>query len=241
LEQTTQDIFGPTSQAAFDFFDQSSVSLKTSKDTLPLDSEKLLENWKNLVTKRRGEYSARLKLARATSESVCLSWPTANARDWKDGSADCNQRAIEMGHQMTLGRAATQWSTPSTMMSAMYPESNANQRNSPSLASQVVMWPTPTTAEAGKISCCPNYGQLGLSNHPEVHGFNVTREKLEKSRHGHQDQVNLNINGSHLESLGKLNPRWVETLMGLPVGWTMPSCASPVTIAQTNCASSATE
>ena len=29
---------------------------------------------------------------------------------------------------------------------------------------------------------------------------------------------------------GKLNPRWVETLMGLPVGWTMPSCVSPVTI-----------
>ena len=22
----------------------------------------------------------------------------------------------------------------------------------------------------------------------------------------------------------KLNPRWVETLMGLPVGWCMPSC-----------------
>jgi hypothetical protein len=34
---------------------------------------------------------------------------------------------------------------------------------------------------------------------------------------------------------GKLNPRWVETLMGLPVGWTMPSCQSPVTIAPTNC------
>ena len=33
---------------------------------------------------------------------------------------------------------------------------------------------------------------------------------------------------------GSLNPRWVETLMGLPVGWTMPSCASPVTIGQTS-------
>ena len=33
----------------------------------------------------------------------------------------------------------------------------------------------------------------------------------------------------------QINPRWVETLMGLPVGWTMPSCASPVTIATTNC------
>jgi hypothetical protein len=32
----------------------------------------------------------------------------------------------------------------------------------------------------------------------------------------------------------QLNPRWVETLMGLPVGWTMPSCARPWTIAQTN-------
>ena len=27
---------------------------------------------------------------------------------------------------------------------------------------------------------------------------------------------------------GKLNPRWVETLMGLPVGWTMSSCLQPI-------------
>jgi len=40
---------------------------------------------------------------------------------------------------------------------------------------------------------------------------------------------------------GKLNPRWVETLMGLPIGWTMPSCKSPVTIALTNFACSETE
>ena len=38
----------------------------------------------------------------------------------------------------------------------------------------------------------------------------------------------------------KLNPRWVETLMGLPVGWTMPSCASPVTIERTSLDSSET-
>ena len=34
--------------------------------------------------------------------------------------------------------------------------------------------------------------------------------------------------------MGKLNPRWVETLMGLPIGWTMPSCAEPVIIALTS-------
>jgi len=32
---------------------------------------------------------------------------------------------------------------------------------------------------------------------------------------------------------GKLNPRWVETLMGLPVGWVMPSCSTLVTTEQT--------
>jgi hypothetical protein len=39
----------------------------------------------------------------------------------------------------------------------------------------------------------------------------------------------------------KLNPRWVETLMGLPIGWTMPSCKSPVTIELTSCGSLETE
>jgi hypothetical protein len=40
---------------------------------------------------------------------------------------------------------------------------------------------------------------------------------------------------------GRLNPRWVETLMGLPIGWTMPSCTSPQTIAPMSCDSSAME
>lgn len=39
----------------------------------------------------------------------------------------------------------------------------------------------------------------------------------------------------------RLNPRWVETLMGLPVGWVMPSCQSPVTAGLTSSDSSVTE
>ena len=34
--------------------------------------------------------------------------------------------------------------------------------------------------------------------------------------------------------VGKLNPRWVETLMGLPIGWVSPSCAQPWIIEQTS-------
>ena len=51
---------------------------------------------------------------------------------------------------------------------------------------------------------------------------------------------NLNDQMEKIQTNGKLNPRWVETLMGLPVGWTMPSCASPVTIERMNSDSSVT-
>ena len=49
------------------------------------------------------------------------------------------------------------------------------------------------------------------------------------------------VNGPRAPQSGKLNPRWVETLMGLPVGWVMPSCSSPLTIEPTNSGRSETE
>ena len=39
--------------------------------------------------------------------------------------------------------------------------------------------------------------------------------------------------GGYLEK-AKLNPRWTETLMGLPIGWLMPSCARPAIPAGTS-------
>jgi hypothetical protein len=56
-----------------------------------------------------------------------------------------------------------------------------------------------------------------------------------------RNSLNLGMQAVQNGATGKLNPRWVETLMGLPIGWTMPSCKYPVTIAPTNYGSSATE
>jgi hypothetical protein len=47
-----------------------------------------------------------------------------------------------------------------------------------------------------------------------------------------QSQVlheNEKVVGAMPPSSAKLNPRWVETLMGLPIGWVMPSCVNPIT------------
>ena len=49
--------------------------------------------------------------------------------------------------------------------------------------------------------------------------------------HGPHQEAQSSTLGSRQ---GYLNPRWVETLMGLPVGWTMPSCVNPWTIEQTS-------
>lgn len=56
--------------------------------------------------------------------------------------------------------------------------------------------------------------------------------------HGLLDPEKPSTNGSRQ---GSLNPRWVETLQGIPVGWVMPSCASPVTPVLMSCDSSETE
>ena len=66
-------------------------------------------------------------------------------------------------------------------------------------------------------------------------------EEKAETRLARGKDIGLHGQVGAMTNSAKLNPRWVETLMGLPVGWTMPSCASPVTIALTNCASSATE
>jgi len=110
-------------------------------------------------------------------------------------------------------------------------------------------WPTPTAAEGSKIGGQANYGQVGLSNHPSIVG-SVTREKGIKSgkeknwatpkARDHLGAVNPNFltrkDGRHrmdalpeqtkydetnISKVGKLNPSWVEQLMGLPVQWSM--------------------
>jgi len=408
--KTIHDTSGLGLQTEFDFFGQDSASLKMSKDTSASDSAKSLENWKALVIKARGEYSLRVKSARLTKEKGCSSWPTANARDWKDGSAECNQRAMDAGHQVTLARAATCWPTPCAMeaekaglfdkgqmgqsLSAManrgelsnWPTPDAsNHRDGAVLRTdnnleqggfhgvslhhamtkygqaapanpstdgsrQGLSWPTPQTmdtlpvrpveefAETNKTRggrknrkalsnlreavhspvyqaswrtpqaneagarvetlytkdgqparpgerayrktpdgrmvlqsqtinqqvemvqnwATPIMGDSHLASTPEVAQKRIEEGKVTLSRQTAawatpqlQDGHNINQDSTTHKTIpaqltkmnmaGKLNPRWVETLMGLPVGWVMPSCKSPVTIELTSCASSATE
>ena len=97
-------------------------------------------------------------------------------------------------------------------------------------------WPTPTSAEGTKIGNQPNYGQVALSNHPSSVG-QPDRAKLNKSgksqgswstpqardwkgAEGRAYKGQTKDLPSQTEATGKLNPNWVEQLMGITVGWT---------------------
>ena len=338
-EQKIPDTSGPTLQMELLQCDQVSVSLKTSRDISRWGCPTLLKTWDAWVTERRGAYSLRLKSAHLTNEKGSSSWPTANARDWKDGDAACNQRAIDGGHQITLGRAATCWPTPCAMEAEKAGKFDKGQmgqslsamanRGELGLIEQVreQAWPTPIQGDAhlastpeaaqrriaeGKITlsrlaesglaapdnrsthgsrpeswrtpsssdgeggvmemrdgCAGKYKlrdhvahwatpragatdnsrpnnkggiPLGDQARREAWATPQASDHVEGARTGvESNQKCLGRDLNTLKTNGKLNPRWVETLMGLPIGWVMPSCTSPVTIEQTNSDSSETE
>ena len=164
--------------------------------------------------------------------------------------------AVKYGHPApakpsTDGSRPESWLTPR----ANEPEGDPNfvARNADrgehchgSLGSQVKSWATPIM------------GDSHLASTPEVAQKRIEEGKVTLSRQMAawatpqlQDGHNINQDSTTHKTIpaqltkmnmsGKLNPRWVETLMGLPIGWTMPSCTRPVIIAPTNSDSSATE
>ena len=231
-EQTTSATSGQLSQLAFGFCDQESASSRTSRDTSALGYGKSSMSWEQWVTERRGEYSARLKSARLTNASECSSWPTvcANEDSYRIGGDSQQSKCLSaMARRGEMG-----WPSPSSRDHKGAPASRCTPegynarldeavilhgRAAPAIpssdGSHPESWPTPASST----------GQGGAHGLGGGSGANATLKTIGMAEMG----------------TGKLNPRWVETLMGLPVGWTMPSCACPVTIAPTSCDSSATE
>ncbi len=154
------------------------------------------------------------------------SWPTARSMDGliNESLETCTARrdrkqaeGINLHRPLPIAvmQEQKQWATPrscSAMAATITEESANNLKRFPNLETQVgKAWATPTARDH----------KSGRGN--EEREYSELTPMVERTQSG------------------KLNSRWVETLMGLPIGWTMPSCTSPVTIAQTNCDSSEME
>ena len=191
LARTIPDTSGRLLQTEFVFYNQGSSILRMLMGTSASDLEKSLKSWQILVTKRRGEYSQRVKSALLTNGNESSSWPTPTAGEYRDQSANWETLArLDRGGRI-LRRIAT--------LHGQQVQAPASTTGSPPES-----WATPTARDhkSGRGKNERNYKELT----PMV-------ERVQP---------------------GRLNPRWVETLMGLPIGWTMPSCSKVVTTVTTN-------
>ena len=207
-EWKTHDTFSHTSETESGSASLELFSSKMLKELSPVKqqtenqfSNMSSENWKDWVTEQRREYSQRVKSERHIRESGSSSsgWPTPTANEDKDQSASWETLSkIDKG-----GRILRRIASLDRLGLLDPPPIEPRKR-----------WPTPTTAEGSKIGNQPNYGQKGLSNHPEIVGL-PDREKLNKSGKNQESPKT-----PPPKSKGKLNPNWVEQLMGLRIGLT---------------------
>jgi hypothetical protein len=104
----------------------------------------------------------------------------------------------------SVGSRQESWVTPRTSGSSTRPN-KTSPRQGPCLIEQVrdQVWRTPSSSD----------GEGGIM----------------EMREGTAGKYKLRDHVADGVKTAKLNPRWVETLMGLPVGWVMPSCVNPIT------------
>ncbi len=152
------------------------------------------------------------------------------------------------------------WATPKQQedgrtLEAWQRHAKANKRNGSSggppaatLSIQIQQWMTPRACEAQNPPMGVDKRHHGLT-HQVTKTWATPRSyaqagpdpnRVNRPTSGGDDLV-TQIAKVQSNMTAKLNPRWVETLMGLPIGWTMPSCTSPQTIAPMSCDSLAME
>ena len=202
-----------------------------------------------------------VNLQESLTTVVIKSWPTPNCMDVITPNRDLTQMESKghWGKNMNTGKLSEMvnygppvpassstdgsrqelWATPRT---GAIDSTRPNNKGGVPLADQVVrsQWQTATVStgahkqkDGSMIDKLDRQvKQWATPNCPSPHDSDNTAGSL----HVTKKQADL-VKNLQLETgskSGKLNPRWVETLMGLPVGWTMPSCASPVTIERMN-------
>jgi hypothetical protein len=134
----------------------------------------------------------------AAQGKIPATWPTPTASDHIERKS--TQQTHNSRHSLNLQDAVKRWPTPTTQEvehpNAIWNEqmrrvSSTGTTHSMNLADAARMWPTPTANDSKNVNPKPN------------------------RFHGLVAEVNQTT-----QATGKLNPTWVEWLMGFPTGWT---------------------
>jgi len=262
-ETMTQDTFGlPSSEESESWHTLPLFSLKMLRGSSqassramdgPILSGRLFcsmssASWRDWVIKQRQDYSQRVKSVRPTNENECSLWVCAPISATQ-GALLFQSCSAPQSEDMWLTPATTAGTAKEPLYTAQGEpwtgEGRAYRKNGMHRTLTLNMQVDAQSQSEGKIW---GTARVGASNAPAGGGNPSKKDhkyRLENQVQPTQPQeVQSSMNGNRPELQGKkhkLNPRWVETLMGLPIGWTMPSCANPWTIEQMSCACSEME
>ena len=171
-----------------------------------------------------------------TDATESSSWPTPTATDYKTNASPAEMRR----HSPMLGAMVQMWPTPISHDSKSYVV-REYQRKMTSLPEAVwkAMWPTPTTQEVEHPDLeLTDTGRRKAKNGGGSHSLGLadavrlwpTPTASSCGSTGHRQMLDQQIEARSITEEekkamsagngGRLNPTWVEWLMGFPAGWT---------------------
>ncbi len=193
------------------------------------------ESWKDWVTEQRQEFSQRVKSAHLTREKGSSSWATPQAFDHvnivrtpeklaqtrAEKNAGC-MNLREQVHYPNMNhsrRAAQNWPTITVNESHNTPCQSQFKRNTPPLGTAVLIAGQQDQANPSTNGNSQGSQQWATPRANKVHPV-ITEENRAHLANRKKSNLEEDIAGHCGKATGKLNPDWVEQLMGLPVGWT---------------------
>lgn len=185
------------------------VSSRTSEDTSALDSRRFTKAYEIWVSQLRRDYLARLRVQEARIKgNGCSSWPTAHE--------NCTTGAGTQGREggENLQTTAAAWATPT---GRVHKDGNCKDAN------------VPTNSLLGRQAPRTQLGQECSSDGPNLRRQWPTAQANDSTNTANRTANRSNPNSKHHDGITlvdavreqgkKLNPNFVEWLMGFPLGW----------------------
>jgi len=240
LDKKTQETYGRTLKESLAKYHPRYCSWKTFQTSIIQSVPQSLQTWPRWGMTQRGVLYALPTLERHIEERGGLSWPTPTVnqvtRNYQEPIEKYLQRVEDYKQGKTKGKPGVSLGvkvrmmmpTPTTQMNQTCESMNHSKahRNLKKL-----LYPTPTASEGEKAGKYKK-GQTGNSlvakakrgeliyPTPTAREPNDLGLNLDRGRYSNDTLTRKVSNQEGLKTGGRLNPQWVEWLMGWPIGWT---------------------
>lgn len=232
LEKKTRETYGRTLNESLARFHPGSYSWRTFQTSIIQSAPQSLETWPKWGLTRRGALYALPTLAHPIEERDGLSWPTPTVnqvtRNYQEPIEKYLQRVEDYKQGKTKGKPGVSLGVKVRMMIPT-PTTQTNQTCESMNHSKAhrnlkkLLMTTPTASDGIRTNLTYGAGNLTLKGHV-VKYPTPTASEAEKAGYYSKGQMGNSLvaqaKREGLKTGGRLNPQWVEWLMGWPIGWT---------------------